>query len=103
MLSISARFEKAGKVPKDKIRATEDRMRAVESKIKAAEQELWRTTDPATIDRTNSVVNQLVDGIAKLEAELDAATKAGNTKKVIELKAAIETKSAWLKVVQGSN
>ena len=103
MLSISARFEKAGKVPKDKIRATEDRIRAVESKIKAAEQELWRKTDPATIDRTNSVVNQLVDGIAKLEAELEAATKAGNAKKVAELKSAIETKTAWLKVVQGSN
>jgi len=103
MLSISARFEKAGKVPKDKIRATEDRMRAVESKIKAAEQELWRKTDPATIDRTNSVVNQLVEGIRKLEAELEQATKSANANKVSELKAAIETKQAWLKVVQGSN
>ena len=102
MLAISAKFEKAGKVPKDKIRATEDRIRAVESKIKAAEQELWRKTDPATIDRTNSVVNQLVDGIAKLESELEAAKKSGNTKKADEIKAAIETKTAWLKVVQNS-
>jgi hypothetical protein len=102
MLAISAKFEKAGKVPKDKIRATEDRIRAVESKIKAAEQELWRKTDPATIDRTNSVVNQLVDGIAKLESELEAAKKAGNAKKTEEIKAAIETKTAWLKVVQNS-
>ncbi len=102
MLAISAKFEKAGKVPKDKIRATEDRIRAVESKIKAAEQELWRKTDPATIDRTNSVVNQLVDGIAKLESELEAAKTAGNSKKADEITAAIETQTAWLKVVQNS-
>ena len=100
--SIQARWEKAGKVPRDSIRSTEDRLKAVEIKLKAVEQENWRKSDPATIDRTNSVKSQLEEAIAKLESELAAAEKAGNTKKISETKEAIETKKAWLKVVNNS-
>lgn len=73
LLAISQRFEKAGKVPRDKIKSIEDRMKAVEKKVRDAEQELWRKSDPAAIERTNGVLSQLEDSIAKLESELAQA------------------------------
>ena len=99
MRSIQSKWEKAGKVPRDSIRSIEDRLKAVERKIRDAETEIWRKSDPATIQRTNSMRSQLEDAIAKLESELDAAEKSGNAEKVQKAKEALETKKAWLAVV----
>jgi len=96
---IQARWEKAGKVPRDAMRSTEDRLKAVEQKIKGVEQENWRKTDPATIDRTNSVRSQLEAAIAKLEAELAQAQQSGDAGKIAKATEALETKKAWLAVV----
>ncbi|MEI7419321.1 MAG: DUF349 domain-containing protein [Actinomycetes bacterium] len=99
MKVIQARWEKAGKVPREAIRSTEDRLKAVEQKIKNIEQENWRKTDPATIDRTNSVKSQLESAIAKLEAELAQAQASGDATKIAKATEALETKKAWLAVV----
>lgn len=99
MKGIQSRWEKAGKVPRDAIRSTEDRLRVVEKKIREVEQEIWRKSDPATIDRTNSVRTQLEDAIAKLEKELAEAEKQGDSNKIAKAKEALETKKAWLAVV----
>lgn len=96
---IQARWEKAGKVPRDSIRKVEDRLKAVETKIKNVEAELWRKSDPATVDRTNSVRSQLEASIAKLEAELEKAKTSGDAKKIADATNALETKKAWLAVV----
>ena len=97
--NIQARWEKAGKVPRDSIKKIDDRLKAVESKIKTVEAELWRKSDPATVDRTNSVRSQLEDSIAKLEAALESAKASGDDKKIAEAAEALETKKAWLTVV----
>lgn len=97
--NIQSRWEKAGKVPRDSIRKIEDRMRAVEAKIKSVEAELWRKSDPATVDRTNSVRSQLEASIAKLEADLEKAKTSADAKKIAEATEALETKKAWLSVV----
>jgi hypothetical protein len=99
MKSIQARWEKAGKVPRDSMRPTEDRLKAVEQKIKGIEQENWRKTDPATIDRTNSVRTQLEAAIAKLESELAQVQQSGDASKIAKATEALETKKAWLAVV----
>jgi len=99
MRAIQARWEKAGKVPRESIRTTEDRLKAVEQKIKNVEQENWRKTDPATIDRTNSVRSQLESAIAKLEGELKLAEQSGDANKISKATEALETKKAWLAVV----
>ena len=99
MRAIQARWEKAGKVPRESIRPTEDRLKAVEQKIKNIEQENWRKTDPATIDRTNSVRSQLEASIAKLETELVQAHQSGDASKIAKANEALETKKAWLAVV----
>lgn len=100
LLLIQNRYEKAGKVPKDKIRATDDRMRAVEKKVKDAEQEHWRKSDPAAIERTSGVLSQLEQSIAKLEQELESAVAAGDTAKVEKTKEALDARRSWLTVVQ---
>lgn len=99
MQSIQSRWEKAGKVPRDSIKKIEDRLKAVESKIKSVEAELWRKSDPATVDRTNSVRTQLETSIAKLEADLENAKSGGDAKKIADAADALETKKAWLAVV----
>lgn len=99
MQSIQSRWEKAGKVPRDSIKKIEDRLKAVESKIKNVEADLWRKSDPATVDRTNSVRTQLEASIAKLEADLEEAKTGGDAKKIADANDALETKKAWLAVV----
>ena len=100
LLLIQNRYEKAGKVPKDKIRETDDRMRAVEKKIKDAEQENWRKSDPAAIERTNGVLSQLEQSIAKLELELKDAEAANDSSKIQKAKEALEARKSWLTVVK---
>jgi len=97
--AIQARWEKAGKVPRDSIRKIEDRLKAVETKIKNVEAEIWRKSDPATVDRTNSVRSQLEASIEKLEKDLEAAKASGDSKKISDATDALETKKAWLAVV----
>lgn len=100
LLLIQQRYEKAGKVPKDKIRETDDRMRAVEKKFKDLEQEHWRKSDPAAIERTNGVLSQLEQSIANLETDLSAATAAKDTRKTKELTDALTARRSWLEVVK---
>jgi hypothetical protein len=100
LLSIQQRFEKAGKVPKDKIRETDDRMRAVERKFKDLEQEQWRKSDPAAIERTNGVLSQLEVSIANLETDLSAATAANDSRRAKELTDALAARKSWLEVVK---
>jgi hypothetical protein len=99
MQSIQSRWEKAGKVPRDSIRKIEERLKAVEAKIKSVEAEIWRKSDPATVDRTNSVRSQLEASIEKLEMELEVAKSSGDAKKIADATEALETKKAWLSVV----
>ena len=100
LLLLQTRYEKAGKVPKDKIRETDDRMRAVEKRVKDAEQEHWRKSDPAAIERTNGVLSQLEDSITKLEQELKAAEAANDSSKIQKANDALEARRSWLEVVK---
>lgn len=100
LLLLQTRYEKAGKVPKDKIRETDDRMRAVEKRVKDAEQEHWRKSDPAAIERTNGVLSQLEESITKLEKELKAAEAANDSSKIQKAKEALDARRSWLEVVK---
>ena len=100
LLSLQTKYEKAGKVPKDKIREIDSRMKAVEKKFKDYEQEQWRASDPAAIERTNSVVQQLLESIEKLEKELVAAEASNDSKKIDKAKEALSARQSWLEVVK---
>lgn len=100
--SIQQRWEKAGRVPKDKLRETEDKLRAIEAKVRKVEEDEWRKTDPAAIERSNSVTAQLEDSIKKLEAALEKATASKDAKKIKDATEALEARKAWLDVVKAS-
>ena len=102
LLVIQQRWEKAGRVPKDKLRETEDKLRAVEAKVRSVEEDQWRKTDPAAIERSNSVTAQLEDSIKKLEQDLAKATTGGDAKKVKDATEALAARKAWLEVVKAS-
>ncbi|MFM6963197.1 MAG: DUF349 domain-containing protein [Micrococcales bacterium] len=100
---LAKKWEKIGRVPKDKIREVEDKLRALESKVREVEQDHWRKTDPASIERSNSVVAQLEAGIAKLEAELETAKKSGNDKAIKSATEALEARKAWMAAVKAAS
>ena len=102
LLVIQQRWEKAGRVPKDKLRETEDKLRVIEAKVRAVEEDQWRKTDPAAIERSNSVTTQLEDSIKKLEQDLAKATTGGDAKKVKDATEALAARKAWLEVVKAS-
>ncbi len=99
---LQKKWEKIGRVPKEKLREVEDKLRAIENKVRSAEQDLWRKSDPASIDRSNSVITQLEDSIQKLEAELASATAAKNEKKIKEVTEALAARKAWIETVKAA-
>ena len=102
LLSLQAKYEKAGKVPKDKIKETDSRMKTVEKKFKDFEQEQWRASDPAAIERTNSVISQLLESIEKLEKELVGAEASNDPSRIAKAKEALLARQSWLQVVRQS-
>lgn len=102
LLELQKKWEKIGRVPKEKLREVEDKLRAIESKVKNAEQDHWRKTDPASIDRSNSVISQLEDSIKKLENELATATASKNDKKIKDATEALSARKAWLETVKAA-
>ena len=102
LAAMQARWEKIGKVPKEKVRELDDKFKAIESRVKAVEQEHWRKTDPTTIDRTNSVSSQLEESILKLEKDLQAANASSDAKAIQKATEALEARKAWLEVVRAT-
>jgi hypothetical protein len=102
LLELQKKWEKIGRVPKEKLREVEDKLRAIESKVRNAEQDHWRKTDPASIARSNSVISQLEDAIKKLEADLASATAAKNDKKIKDATEALAARKAWLETVKAA-
>jgi len=97
---LQKKWEKIGKVPKDKVREIEDKLRAIESRVRTAEQDNWRKSDPASIDRSNSVITQLETAIEKLEIGLKAATATNDQKKIADANEALVARKAWLETVK---
>lgn len=102
LVAFQQRWEKAGRVPKEKLRETEDKLRAIEARVRKVEEDEWRKTDPAAIERSNSVTSQLEDSIKKLEAALEKATASKDAKKIKDATEALEARKAWLEVVKAS-
>jgi hypothetical protein len=102
LLELQKKWEKIGRVPKDKLREVEDKLRAIEGKVRQAEEDNWRKTDPAAQARANDVLSQLEDSIKKLEADLAAATASKDKKKIDDASSALAARKAWLEVVKAS-
>jgi hypothetical protein len=102
LAELQKKWEKIGRIPKDKLREVEDKLRTIETKVRNSEQDQWRKSDPASIDRSNSVISQLEDSISKLEKELVAANASKNEKKIKEATEALTARKAWLETVRAA-
>ncbi|MGH8824393.1 MAG: DUF349 domain-containing protein [Jiangellaceae bacterium] len=94
--SIHERWEAAGHVPRDAMRAIEGRLRRVEDAVRDAEQNEWRRTNPEARARAEATVAQLQASIADLEKQAAAARERGDTSKVTEADDALSARRSWL-------
>lgn len=99
--AIQRRWDEIGRVPRDQVRPVEDRLRKVETHVRQLEDERWQREDPEKKARSEGMLGQLQDAIAKLEAELAAAEAAGDKKAIATAREALEARQAWLKAVGG--
>lgn len=94
--AIQERWEAAGHVPRDAMRAVEGRLRKVEDAVRDAEQSEWQRSNPEARARARDTVDQLTSSIAALEKQAAAARDAGNDRKLREAEEAIVARRSWL-------
>lgn len=100
LASIQRRWEKLGKVPRDKVKTVEDRLRKVETVVRKLDEEHWQRTDPEKVARADSFAGRLAEAIEKLEAELVTAKATGDKKRIAEAQEALEARKAWLGTIK---
>lgn len=96
LLSIQRRWDKIGKVPRDKVKTVEDRLRKVETAVRKLDEDHWQRTDPEKQARSQGLASQLHEAIARLENELADAKASGDKKKVAEAQEALDARKVWL-------
>lgn len=96
---IQKRWEAAGKVPRASIKDIEGGMRKLELAVKKLDDDAWSASDPEKLARQEGLAGAIHAKVAKLEAELAAATKAGDKKLIAELTTAIDQQKSWLTVI----
>lgn len=99
LFSIQRRWDKIGKVPRDKVKVIEDRLRKVETAVKKLDEDHWQKSDPEKVARSEGLASQLTEAIAKLERELADAEKSGDKKKIADAKEALDARKLWLGVI----
>ena len=93
---MGARWEAAGKVPRDQMKELEARMRAVETAVREAEDERWQRSNPEARARAEAAVAQLEASLDKLRADAAKAKAAANDRKLAEAEQAIAARESWL-------
>lgn len=89
------KFSKLGPVPKKNVKQIDEQVKKFDAHVKALDTRHWTENDPEKKARSQSMADQIEESISRLEAEISAA--AGEKKK--ELEAELETKRAWLSVL----
>lgn len=98
--AIQDRFEAAGEVPRGASAALSRRIAAVEKAIRDADQAHWTSRNPEIEARATGAAAQLHDAIADLEAKLDKAKAAKDTRRIKEHTEALAARKAWLKQIE---
>jgi hypothetical protein len=100
LADVQRRWEKIGKVPRDKVKSVEDRLRKVETAVRKLDEEHWNRTDPEKVARAEGFSGLLAEAIAKLERELETAKATGDKKKIAQAQEALDARKAWLGSIQ---
>jgi hypothetical protein len=96
LLSIQRRWDRIGKVPRDKVKTIEDRLRKVETAVRKLDEDHWQRSNPEKQARSEGLASQLHDAIARLERELADAEANGDKKKIADAKEALDARKIWL-------
>ena len=96
IISIQRRWDKIGKVPRDKVKVIEDRLRKVETAVRKLDEDHWQKSNPEKQARTDGFSSALLDAIAKLERELEDAKATGDKKKITAAQEALDARKLWL-------
>jgi Domain of Unknown Function (DUF349) len=96
--SILERWESAGKVPRERIRALDGRLRAVEDRIKAAEDSHWKRSDPEAAAR----LAQFRTRYEGYQAQADKARAAGDAKRAATAQAQANQWLEWLRAAESA-
>jgi hypothetical protein len=96
LIAIEEKWDKIGKVPRDKVKSVEDRLRKVEAAVRKLEDESWHATNPERQARSEGLARQLQESIEKLERELEQARASGDARKVTEAQEALDARKVWL-------
>jgi hypothetical protein len=99
--SIQRRWDKIGKVPRDKVKTVDERLRKVEAAVRKLDDDHWQKSNPEKQARSEGLASQLNDAIAKLERELEDAKATGDTKKVAAAQEALDARKLWLGAIKG--
>ncbi|GAA1452270.1 hypothetical protein GCM10009618_09190 [Nesterenkonia lacusekhoensis] len=92
---LLGRWDEAGKVPRGDIRRMETTIKRIQDAFREAEDRHWQRTDPETEARANSMLTQLDETIAELQAELDAARQASDDTRIKAAEEALEARRSW--------
>lgn len=93
---IAARWDEAGKVPRDRMKDLEGRIRKVEQSIRGVEDDKWKRSDPEKSARADDMVSKLEAGLAETQEKLVRARAAGDDKRIRTLEGEIESKQSFL-------
>jgi hypothetical protein len=96
LASIQRRWDKIGKVPRDKVKTVEDRLRKVETAVRKLDEDHWQRSDPEKQARSEGLASQLHDAIAKLERELAEAKTNGDKVRIARAQEALDARKVWL-------
>ena len=100
--SIQDRWEKAGDVPRAHRDRLEGRLKRVEEAIRKAEAETWKRSNPEARARAESTANAFAEGLARLEAKLEAARARGDEREAAKIQASIDQTKALLGAAQAA-
>ena len=101
LLSVQARWDAIGKVPRDKVKGIEDRIRKVEAAVRKLDEDHWERNNPERKARSEGLASQLQDAIGKLERELADAQATGDARKVATAQEALDARKVWLDALGG--
>jgi hypothetical protein len=90
--AIHDKWERIGKVPRESMGTLEQRLAAVEQKVREA----GATSSRHIVETESPLVIRLRESVTKLEARLERARAAGDTKLADETTAALDTQREWL-------
>jgi hypothetical protein len=96
LIVIEEKWDKIGKVPKDKVKSVEDRLRKVEAAVRKLEEDSWHRSNPERQARSEGLARQLEESIEKLEKELAQARTSGDARKIAQAQEALDARKVWL-------